>query len=110
MPVDPEIWWEVAARARSPEVWAGILAGMIYVYNKSPLATRPARLSEAAVSGLLAYSAGEWAAEWVGVAEPVAVILLSSVGYVALDVTRGLIADRKVIADIISRRLGGGNG
>ena len=104
---DPQFWFEAAAGARSPEVWAGIAAGMIYVYNKSPLATLPGRIAEAAVSGLLAYSAGEWAAEFTGVNEPVAVILLSSIGYLALDVARSVIADREVIKDIIHRRLGG---
>lgn len=105
---DPELWWQAAARARDPEVWAGIAAGMIYVYTKSPLTQIAARVAEAAMCGLLAYSTGSWAAEWAGVSEPVAVILLSSVGYPALDVTRSLVADRQILKEIITRRLGGG--
>lgn len=110
MPIEPEFWWQTANGARSPEVWAGIAAGCIYVYSKSPLAHVSSRLAEASVSALLAYSAGPWCAAWAGVSEPVAVILLSSVGYLALDVARSIVADRKILAEIITRRLGGGNG
>lgn len=106
--MDADFWWRAAWAARSPEVWAGILAGMIYVYLKSPLPSVSGRLSEALVSGLIAYAAGEWAAEFAGVREPVAVILLAAVGYVALDVARSLVADRQVIAEILRRRFGGG--
>ncbi|MBM3604282.1 MAG: hypothetical protein FJX25_05870 [Alphaproteobacteria bacterium] len=107
---DPDLWWQAAAHARSPEVWAGIAAGMIYVYNKSPLPARASRAAEATVSGLLAYSAGEWAAAWAGVHEAIAVILLASLGYAILDVARSLIADREILKDIIVKRLGGKNG
>lgn len=107
MPEDPTLWWQAAASARSTEVWAGIAAGMIYVYHKSPL-TRSGRLAEAAVSGLLAYSAGAWAADFAWVTEPVAVILVSSIGYLVLDLTRSIVADREILKEIISRKLGGG--
>lgn len=105
---DPHLWWEVAAKARDPEVWAGIAAGMIYVFLKSPLPTIHGRASEAIVSGLLAYSTGSWAADFTGVSEPVAVILLASVGYLALDLARSIVADRQILKDIIVKRLGGG--
>lgn len=107
MMADPDTWWRVAYGARSPEVWAGIAAGMLYVFNKSPLPTRASRMLEAVVSGLLAYSAGEWAAAFAGVHEAVAVILLASLGYAALDVARSLVADREILKEIIAKRLGG---
>lgn len=107
---EPDLWWIAAYHARSPEVWAGIAAGMIYVYGKSPLAGRAARATEAAVSGLLAYSTGPWVANWASVSEPVAVIVLSSVGYLILDLARSIVADRQIFKDIIIRRLGGGGG
>lgn len=107
---DPELWWQAAARARSPEVWAGIAAGMIYVYNKSPLPSRTSSAAEAAVSGLLAYAAGEWVAAWAGVNEAMAVILLASLGYAVLDVARSIVADREILKEIIIKRLGGKNG
>ncbi|SCX88128.1 hypothetical protein [Paracoccus tibetensis] len=110
MPDDPQLWWRAAANARSPEVWAGILAGMIYVYNKSPLPARGARAAEAMVSGLLAYATGEWVAAWAGVHEAIAVILLASLGYLILDVARSLVADRQILKEILIKRLGGRNG
>lgn len=110
MPDDPNLWWRAAASARSPEVWAGIAAGMIYVYSKSPLPSRTARLAEAVVSGLLAYAAGEWVAAWAGVHESIAVILIASLGYLILDVARSLVADRQTLKEIIIKRLGGKNG
>lgn len=106
---EPEIWWHVAARARSPEVWAGIAGGMIYIWMKSPLTNTSARIAESSVGGLLAYATGKWAAEWAGIAEPLAVILITAVGYPALDVARSLVADREILKDIIIRRLGGGS-
>lgn len=105
--IEPESLWLAAYQSRTLEVWAGIAAGCIYVYTKSPLPTKTAKLGEAAVSGLLAFSAGTYVSEWARVPESVAVILLSSMGYLILDVARSVVADRDVLKEVIIKRLGG---
>lgn len=104
---EPEAFWLAMFHARTMEVWAGIAAGCIYVYSKSPLPTKAGRMGEASVSGLLAFSSGAYVAQWAGVHESVAVILLSSLGYLILDVARSVVADRDVLKGIIIKRLGG---
>ncbi len=106
---DPNLWRTIVG-ARAPEVWAGIMAGMIYVYVKSPHPTWTMRVFEAIISGLIAYATSDWAAERVGVPLPVAAALLAACGYLILDVVRSLIADRQILKDIIVKRLGGKNG
>lgn len=109
MSEDPNLWREIAG-ARAPEVWAGIAAGMLYVYLKSPHPAWHTRTIEAVISGLIAYSCSDWASERVGVPLPVAAGLLAACGYVILDVVRSIIADRQILKDIIVKRIGGKNG
>lgn len=104
---DPNLWREIAG-ARTAEVWAGILAGMLYVYQKSPHPSWYMRLLEAIISGLIAYACSDWAAERVGVPLPLAAGFLAACGYLILDVVRSIIADREILKDIIVKRLGGG--
>lgn len=106
---DPNLWRSIAG-ARAPEVWAGIVAGMMYVYVKSPHPSWAVRLFETIISGLIAYATSDWAAERVGVPLPVAAALLAACGYLILDVVRSIIADRAILKDIIVKRLGGKNG
>ena len=63
---------------------------------------------EAGISGMIGYSVGPGAAAWAGINDVIAVLLLSSIGYLGLDVLTSIIADRAVIREILIRRLGGG--
>ncbi|MGA0615962.1 hypothetical protein [Paracoccus sp. KR1-242] len=104
---DPNLWRSIAG-ARSPEVWIALFAGVLYVYRKSPHQSRVSRVIEAGISGMIGYSIGPDAAAWAGANEAFAVILLSSLGYLGLDVLTSVVADRAVLREIIIRRLGGG--
>ncbi|WP_294932337.1 hypothetical protein [uncultured Paracoccus sp.] len=104
---DPNLWRAIAG-ARSPEVWIALFAGTLYVYRKSPHPSRLTRGAEAGISGMIGYSVGPDAAAWAGVNEAFAVITLSSLGYLLLDVATSIVADRAVLRDILIRRLGGG--
>ena len=83
-----------------------LIAGTLYVYRKSP-SSRMSRVIEAGISGMLGYSVGPDAAGWAGINEAVAVLLISSLGYLILDVLTSIVADRAVLRDIIIKRLGG---
>ena len=104
---DPNIWRAIAS-ARSPEVWIALIGGVFYVYQKSQHPSRFQRVIEAGISGALAYSFGPDAAAWSGTSEPLAAILISSMGYLTLDVLASIVADRAVIREILIKRLGGG--
>lgn len=104
---DPNLWRSILG-ARSPEVWIALIAGTLYVYRKSDHPSRISRVIEAGISGMIAYSFGPDAADWAGVSDALAVILLSSLGYLTLDVLTSIVADRAVIRDILIKRLGGG--
>lgn len=107
MEPDPNLW-RLIAGARSPEVWIALMAGALYVYRKSPHPSRTSRVIEAGISGMIGYSIGPDAAVWAGVNDALAVILLSSLGYLGLDVLTSIVADRATLREIIIRRLGGG--
>lgn len=100
--------WQTVINARSPEVWIAIGAGILYVYRKSPHPSRASRMIEAGISGMLGYSTGPAAAAWANVNDALAVVLITSLGYLALDVLTSVVADRAVLRDIIIKRLGGG--
>lgn len=111
---DPNLW-KVVFSHRSPEVWAAIVGGMLYVYRKSGGPTSVARSIEAGVSGLLGYSLGQDMATWSGVNSPaIATFVITSVGYLMLDVIRSLVADRAAMKEwlkgIVLKLLGGSNG
>lgn len=102
---NPDLW-QTVANARSPEVWMALIAGTLYVYRKSA-SSRTSRVIEAGISGMLGYSVGPDAGNWAGINEAVAVLLISSLGYLILDVLTSIVADRAVLRDIIIKRLGG---
>lgn len=103
---DPD-FWKSLVNARSPEVWAAIGAGTLYVYRKSAHPSRVSRAIEAGISGMLAYSIGPDVAAWAGVNEAISVVLVSSLGYLTLDVLTSLVADRKIVKEIVIKFLGG---
>lgn len=105
---DPNLWRSIAG-ARSPEVWIALAAGVLYVYRKSPHPSRLSRMLEAGISGMIGYSVGPDAALWAGVNDALAVILISSLGYLGLDVLSSVASDRAALREIIIKRLGGGN-
>lgn len=103
----PSFWSQVSS-ARSPEVWIALIAGTLYVYRKSENPSRITRVIEAGISGMLGYSVGPDAATWAGVNDALAVVLISSLGYLMLDVLTSVVADRAVLKEVIIKRLGGG--
>lgn len=104
---DPNIWERIAS-ARTPEVWIAIAAGTLYVYRKSENPKRITSVIEAGISGMLGYAVGPDASKWVGVNDALGVLLVTALGYLALDVITSVVADRAVFKEIIIRRLGGG--
>lgn len=106
---DPNFWRTLIAH-RPPEVWIALTAGAAYVFQKSAQRTMAGRVIEAGISGGIGYAVGPDAAAWAGINGALAAILVSALGYLALDVLTSLVADRAMVKEIILRRLGGGNG
>lgn len=102
---DPELWRAVA-EARSPETWAAVVAGVLYVYRKSS-GSRFVRVLEAGMSGLIGYAVGPDSATWAGVNEALATLLMTSMGYLGLDVVSSIVADRSTIRELVLRLMGG---
>lgn len=92
---------------RTPEVWAALVGGCLYVWQKSPSISPWARAVEAGISGLIGYSLGEDAAEWAGVSPKITTFILTAMGYLFLDGVRALVADRSVLKEVILKFLGG---
>lgn len=92
---------------RPPEFWAGLIAATMFVFNKSEGRRLMKRTTEAGVSGGIGYAAAPWVAERAGGSETIAVIVVTSVGYLLLEVITSIVADRAFIKDLIKQRLGG---
>lgn len=94
------------ASSRSPEEWMALLAGALYVFRKSQT-LGIGRFIECGISGLLGFAVGPDAAEWAGLNHALGTLLITTLGYLALDATRSLVADRAFFKDILLRFLGG---
>lgn len=105
---DKESLWGLISNGRSPEIWIAIIAGVLYVYQKSDSPSPVSRAIDAGISGMIGYSIGVDAAEWAGVQATLGVLLVTALGYLTLDAMRSLVADRKALKAIIISRLGGG--
>ena len=105
---DPTLWGKILAH-RSPEIWAALLGGAWYVYQKSSGKDQLQRVSEAGISVLVGYSMGMDAAQYASVSPEIASFLITAVGYLFLDGVRAIIADRVELKKIIVRILGGNN-
>lgn len=96
---------EVAA-TRSPEEWMALIAGALYVFRKSQTEGF-GRYIESGISGLLGFAVGPDASLWAGVNPALGTLLITTMGYLTLDATRSLVADRGFFKDIILRFIGG---
>ncbi len=90
---------------RPPEFWVGLVAVVLYVFQKSESKSIWMRVIEAGISGSLGFSLAPAAAHWAGGSEAIAAVLITSLGYLGRDVLTSVVADRAFIRDIIVRRL-----
>lgn len=95
------------AEARSPEVWTATLAGMLYVFRKSEQKTQKLKFVDAGMAGLIGFSVGPAAAHWADVNEALGVVLVTSLGYLVLDVLTAIVADGSTLREVILRIIGG---
>ena len=106
---DPSLWRTLLAH-RPSEVWAAMVVGAAYVFQKSAQKTLAGRAIEAGVSGGLGYAVGSDAAAWAGINGALAAVLVTALGYLTLDVLTSLVSERATVKEIILRLLGGGHG
>lgn len=103
---DPNIWTRILS-SRSPEAWVAIIAGALYVWRKGEEQPRAARTVECSISALIGYALGPDAAAWSGAPEVISFLLVTTLGYLALDLAVALLRDRELLRSIVARRLGG---
>lgn len=93
--------------SRSPEVWMALFAGAIYVFRKSASQRLSMKFLEATISGLLGFSVGPDMATWSGANDALSTLLITTLGYLALDALSSIVADRAVFKEMLIRYLGG---
>lgn len=92
------------------EYYVAVISAAVFVALQHKDKPWWSRVAIAAVSGGIGYAlAGEFAA-WTGRSEVLGAFLLTAFGYVALDLAASLLADRKLVREIILKRLGGSGG
>lgn len=89
------------------EYWIALVVGVLIVIERHREKSLLSRVGIASISGGFGYSLAPEAAAWSGRSETLAVMILTAFGYAVIDLTFALIADRKLLRDIIRRRLGG---
>ena len=88
------------------EFWIALVAGVGFVAlrnKKEPLLTRT---SVAAISGGLGFSLTPDIAIYTGVPEIPIVLLLTSVGYIALEILVAIVSDKDLMIDAIKSKIG----
>lgn len=89
------------------EYWIALAVGILVVIERHREKSLLARTGIAAISGGFGYSLAPEAALWSGRSETLAVMILTAFGYAMIDLVFAVIADRKLLREIIRRRLGG---
>lgn len=93
------------------EYWA-VLIGMV-LYAASRDAEKEAlwrRVVKTVASAFLAVGLSPALSEYLRGSETAATVAIMAFGMLSLDVATALIGDRQFVKDLISKRLGGGNG
>lgn len=93
---------------RPIEFWVALIAGMLIVIERHKEKPMVARALIAAISGGIGYSMAPEVAAYTGRSEVLAVMVLTTFGYLVIDLTTSLIQDRDFVKDIVKSRLGKG--
>lgn len=93
---------------RPYEFWVALIAGMLVVIERHKEKPLLSRALIAAISGGVGYSLAPELASWSGRSEVLAVMVLTTFGYLAIDLGMSLLADRQFVMDLIRSRLGKG--
>ena len=89
------------------EYYLAVLAAMGFVVLQHRDKPWWARTAIAAISGAVGYALAADFASFTGRSEILGAFLLTAFSYVLLDLIGAVIADRKLIKDILQRRYGG---
>ncbi|NNW55498.1 MULTISPECIES: hypothetical protein [unclassified Roseobacter] len=91
------------------EFWVALIAAAAYVYERGHEKKITSRILLVISSTGLGASLSEDLAEWSGHSEILAVVVITTTGYLVLDVITSLIRDREFVKELIRKRLGGSN-
>lgn len=86
---------------RSPDIIAAIGAGCLYVWYRSGATTRVGKAFESGISCMMSIALSPEIAEFSGWPEVIVYFLVSFGGFLTLDLTTSLFADKEAIKDLI---------
>lgn len=86
-----------------PEFWIALIAGVLIVVERHKEKPMLSRLSIGAISAGIGYSLAGELAEFTGRSKVLAVMILTTLGYLVIET----LSDRKFIREILFARLGG---
>ena len=88
------------------EFYIALAAASLFVYERSNDRPLFNRLLVVVISVGLGASLSEDLANWLGRSEILVTVIITSVGYLALDFLSSIFADRKLLLEILKGRLG----
>ena len=89
------------------EFWVALAAGVLIVIERHKEKSILSRAVIAAISAGIGYALAPDLASISGRSEVLAVMVLTTFGYLAIEIATGLFQDRDLIRDIVKTRLGG---
>jgi hypothetical protein len=92
---------------KPPEFYVGLVAAMGFVYQRLPHLTSLPRAVYAGISGGLGYASAPAIADLTGQSEVLAVIAMTSLGYIVLDTGAALLGNKQLWAGVVKGRFGG---
>lgn len=93
--------------SKPTEYFVAVGSAMVFVVLQHKDKPFLARVAIAAVSGGVGYALAADFALWTGRSEVLGAFLLTAFGFAALDLASSLLADRKFLKSLISKRMGG---
>ena len=90
------------------EFWVALMAAIAFVANRNKSEPFITRIVIAGISGGLGFSLSAEMSEWWGKSEILVVILLTALGYIALEVLVAIVADKDLMIDFIRKQIGKG--
>lgn len=93
---------------RSVEFWVGLIAAVLYVFQRSQSKSILTRAVEAGISGGIGFAVAPAAAAWTGNVEAIAAVVVTALGYLGLDILTSIVADRAAIRQLLIQWLSRG--
>ena len=109
------LWFDRAKNAmaldKDPNYWIAVAGSLLYLASRrAPEESARVYLSKMASAGFMAIGISEPLSTYFTIDESITAVVVVIFSQVVFDVIHAILADRKLLLEIIKRRLGGGNG